>query len=72
LNVAAPLMMQHVLGMGVSYAVVRNLELSLAYSHAFKNKISGPAGLVAENTVITDVTNEVYANVFLAGISKKW
>lgn len=69
LNVAAPLMMQHTLSFGATYAVVKDLEFSFAYSHAFKAKNTGP---FAAGGMVGSVTNEAYANVLLAGITKKW
>lgn len=73
LNVAAPLMMQHTFSVGATYEIVKNLEFALTYSHAFKAKITGqfPAELGGQ-TYYGNVTNEAYANVLMAGISKKW
>ncbi len=74
LNVAAPLMMQHTLSFGGTYAVQKDLEFSLAYSHAFKAKITGPfaAEHPVAGTLTGSVTNEAYANLLVAGITKKW
>lgn len=72
LNVAAPLMMQHTFSVGATYAVVKDLEFSLAYSHAFKAKITGPFASDTVPGLVGSVTNEAYANVLMAGITKKW
>jgi long-chain fatty acid transport protein len=73
LNVAAPLMMQHVLSVGATYSIVKNLEFSFAYSHAFKAKITGPFPVVTQYGVVKgSVTNELSANMISAGGAKKW
>ncbi|MDR2438937.1 MAG: outer membrane protein transport protein [Planctomycetaceae bacterium] len=72
LNVAAPLMMQHVLSMGATYAVVKNLEFSFSYIHAFKAKITGPFPTGNSAAPYGSVTSEVSANMISAGITKKW
>lgn len=71
LNVAAPLMMQHVLSVGATYSIVKNLEFSFAYIHAFKAKITGTFPSPIPYTS-GSVTNEVSANMFSAGVAKKW
>lgn len=75
LNVAAPLMMQHTFSFGATYAIVKDLEFSCAYSHAFKASITGtfPAtDPLTGASIYGNVTNEAYANVLMAGITKKW
>ncbi|MDR0336441.1 MAG: outer membrane protein transport protein [Planctomycetaceae bacterium] len=69
LNVAAPLMMRHVLSMGATYSIIKNLELSLAYMHAFNAKTTGP---FPAGPGVGSVTNEVSGNMISAGIAKKW
>ena len=41
-NVASPLIIQHMLTAGASYAVTDDFVLSLTYLHAFENSIEGP------------------------------
>ncbi|MGL4593799.1 MAG: OmpP1/FadL family transporter [Thermoguttaceae bacterium] len=72
LAVAAPMIGQHVLGMGASYAFARDLELSVAYSHSFLAKVSGYFPTGNPLAPIGNVTNQMSANVFVAGITKKW
>ncbi|GHT45585.1 hypothetical protein FACS189454_05320 [Planctomycetales bacterium] len=67
LNVAAPLMIQHVLSFGFGYTFAKDLELSASYCHAFKSSITGPAMLAPGN-----ITNEVSADTGSIGITKKW
>ncbi|MDR1141101.1 MAG: outer membrane protein transport protein [Planctomycetaceae bacterium] len=69
LNVAAPMMMQHVLSMGATYAIVKNLEFSFAYIHVFEAKVTGPFQTAYGSG---SVTNEVSANMVSAGVAKKW
>jgi long-chain fatty acid transport protein len=72
LNVAAPLMMQHVLSVGATYSVVKDLEFSFAYIHAFKAKVTGPFPTGNSLAPVGSVTNEVSANMISAGVTKKW
>ncbi|MDR0703670.1 MAG: outer membrane protein transport protein [Planctomycetaceae bacterium] len=72
LNVAAPLMMQHVLSVGATYSIVKNLEFSFAYIHAFKAKTTGPFPTGMHGAPLGSVTNEVSANMLSAGVAKKW
>lgn len=71
LNVADPLLMQHTLSFGGTYAVVKDLEFTVAYSHSFEGKESGyfPTG---NDMLVGTVSNSAYANVIMAGITKKW
>ena len=71
LNVADPLLMQHTLSFGATYAVQKNLEFTLAYSHCFKAKETGtfPTPIAGTYGV---VTSSAYANVLMTGITKKW
>jgi long-chain fatty acid transport protein len=70
LNVAAPLIQQHVLGFGATYAVVKDLEVTIASSIAFKSEVSGPFPVAPG--IVGNVTNESSANTILLGIAKKW
>jgi long-chain fatty acid transport protein len=72
-NVASPLILQHSLHMGFSYAFDRTLLLSLAYEHSFENSVSGPmhapSGGDIPNTL---VTNTASADVLGVGVSKRF
>ncbi|MDR1964505.1 MAG: outer membrane protein transport protein [Planctomycetaceae bacterium] len=72
LNVAAPLMMQHTLTMGATYAIIKDLEFSLTYIHVFKAKTTGPFPTGIAAAPVGSVTNEVSANMISAGVAKKW
>ena len=65
LAVSSPMITQHVLSCGFSYAIGRGLEMSFAYSHAFRASLTGPYGPGS-------VTNTLSANSFFTSISKKW
>ena len=65
LCVSAPMITQHVFSCGFSYAFAKNLELSAAYSHAFKAKLTGP---IPGGTV----TNTLSSDAVFAGLTKKW
>jgi long-chain fatty acid transport protein len=65
LCVSAPMITQHVFSCGFSYTFAKDLELSAAYCHAFRAKLSGEmAGMT--------VTNVLSADSLFAGITKKW
>jgi long-chain fatty acid transport protein len=70
LNVAAPMMIQHLVSVGATYAIVKDLEFSFAYTHAFKAAVSGQFHV--EPNIVGNVTNEVSADTFNFGITKKW
>ena len=71
LNVAAPLMGQHTLSCGATFEIMKDLDFSFTYSHVFTAELQGnfdaPIG-----GAIGNVTSEVYADVFMAGITKRW
>ncbi|GHT35380.1 hypothetical protein FACS189427_04520 [Planctomycetales bacterium] len=71
LNVAAPLVVQHVFSFGATYAIVKDLEVSIASSIAFNAETTG--GFPVGQTGITGtVKNEAKANTILLGVAKKW
>jgi long-chain fatty acid transport protein len=41
-NVPSPLILQHIVSVGASYELTRNLIVSLVYLHAFENEVRGP------------------------------
>jgi long-chain fatty acid transport protein len=68
LCVSAPMITQHVLSCGFGYSFAKDLELSVAYSHAVYAKLSGP---VTPGSPVT-ITNTLYGNSLFAGITKRW
>ena len=74
LAISAPMITQHVLSFGMGYAIVKDLELSATYCHAFEAKVSGPfpTGYEPPAPVTGTVTNVISADSFIAGITKKW
>ncbi len=66
-NVSSPLFMQHVLGLGCTVALPKSIDAHLAWTHAFENEKSGPfAGGAGK------VTNTVYADTIMGGVSKRF
>ena len=65
LCISAPMIMQHVLTCGFSYAIVKDFEVSAAYNHVFEASVTGPYGPGT-------VTNTLSADSFFAGVTKKW
>ena len=69
LSISAPMLMQHTLSCGFTYAIVKDLEMSAAYCHVFESSITGPiAGPYGPGTV----TNRLDADSFFTSITKKW
>lgn len=54
-NAASPVIIQHIIGCGFSYRATDDLTLSAAYTHAFKNEVSGtidlPSGTIPGSTI---------------------
>jgi len=72
-NVASPLIIEHVLGVGFSFNLPGNEILSMAYLHAFQNQVSGPiqaAGL--GNIPGTSVTSVLSADALCFGLSVQY
>ena len=70
-NVASPLMMQHVLGLGGSIIMPKDIDLHIAWTHAFHNEVSGSMPSAMGMGTI-HVTNTSYADTILAGVSKRF
>ena len=70
LNVAAPLMGQHTLSLGGTITIAKDLDLSIAYSHVFAAELSG--NFPSPSGTLGSVTNKVYADALVAGITKRW
>ena len=70
-NVASPLMMQHVLGLGCTIALPKSIDAHLAWTHAFQKEESGTFHSPIPGTQ-GKVTNSAYADTIVAGISKRF
>ena len=68
-NVGSPLMMQHVLGLGFTIGLPKDLDAHLAWTHAFQKEESG-LGMSGHGLVT--VTNTAHADSIIAGVSKRF
>ncbi|MGO9111477.1 MAG: OmpP1/FadL family transporter [Thermoguttaceae bacterium] len=69
-NVASPLVIEHVLGVGFSYRMTCNEILSVAYLHGFQNQVSGPIQAPGFGAIPgTSVTSAISADALSAGIT---
>jgi long-chain fatty acid transport protein len=69
-NVASPLVIEHVLGVGFSYRLTCNEILSVAYLHGFQNEVSGPIQAPGLGAIPgTSVTSAISADALSAGIA---
>jgi len=67
-NIASPLIIQHTVHTGLSFAFADNWMASLAYAHCFQNEVSGTRyGLAAET-----LTTRASADVVSLGFSKRF
>ncbi|HRA89311.1 MAG TPA: outer membrane protein transport protein [Planctomycetaceae bacterium] len=66
-NVASPLIIQHQLSAGASYQLTKSLVLSAAWTHGFKNSISGPVVLPTGPLAGTSLTSSAYVDSFVFG-----
>jgi long-chain fatty acid transport protein len=66
-NVAAPLFMQHIMGLGVTYTFLKDFDVMVTWTHAFEAKVTGqdPGGQVS-------VTNKVRADSLSFGLTKRF
>lgn len=72
-NVGSPLINQHLLGMGLSYEVVRNTLVSLAYIHAFENSVEGPISRPGIGQIPTSyVENQMAANAIALALTLRY
>ena len=71
-NVASPLIVQHVLYLGASYDVSDNWTFSVAYMHAFENRVSGPICTGLGPIPGTSVTSIASADVINAGLTARF
>ena len=75
LCVSSPMVTQHVFSCGFTHTFARNLEMSVAYAHAFKAKLSGD--LLEPNNSGTlvkagTVTSTLSSDALFMGLTKKW
>ncbi|QDT13390.1 OmpP1/FadL family transporter [Stieleria marina] len=71
-NVASPLIYQHLLSVGASYNLCRDVSINTAYSHYFENTREGPIVSPASGPVAgTSVTNRLSADVFSFGVTMR-
>ncbi len=69
-NVASPLIIEHVLGTGLSYRLTCNEIVSVAYLHGFQNEVSGPIQAPGLGAIPgTSVTSNISADAVAAGLT---
>ena len=68
-NVASPLFMQHVLGLGCTVTLPKSIDAHLAWTHAFQNEKTGTFESLYGQGV---VTNTSFADTLLAGVTKRF
>lgn len=69
-NVASPLIIQHIVSVGLSYHFTGNVLGSLAYIHGFENESSGPLQLPGIGPLAgTSVRSRVSADAIAAGVT---
>jgi len=72
-NVISPNILMHTVSCGLSYRIVTNCDVSLAYLHAFENSISGPWALPVIGALAgTSVSSKVSADAIIAGLTVKF
>jgi long-chain fatty acid transport protein len=77
-NVFAPAIVQHHLTAGAGFNITPDLELNVAYFHAFQNEASGPfisaGGQIPRNQAIpgTKVTNQLSEDSFSAQVAYRF
>ncbi len=68
-NIGSPLFYEHMLSVGGSYSLCRDVAINLAYSHYFENSRQGAIVSPADGPVPgTSVTNRLSANLFSFGV----
>lgn len=72
-NVISPNILMHTISCGLSYRLTSNLNVSLAYLHAFENSITGALAVPGIGPLLgTSVTSKVAADAFIAGLTIKF
>lgn len=72
-NVISPNILMHTISCGMSYRFAPNVDLSLAYLHAFENSISGAFNLPGIGALAgTSVTSKVAADAIIGGLTVKF
>ena len=67
LNVSSPMFMQHVMAFGCTLTLPKSIDTHLAWTHAFNNTKTGSFANGAGT-----VTNSVYADTIVCGLSKRF
>lgn len=68
-NTASPLITQHLLSMGSSYRLNCNCMVSLSYTHAFENSVTGPIVTPFGPVPGSSVTNSTSADLLYMGVT---
>ncbi len=72
-NVISPNILMHTISCGLSYRLTSNLDVSLAYLHAFENSISGALYAPLFGPLAgTSVTSRVAADALIGGLTVKF
>ena len=71
-NIASPLITQHVLSVGTSYRYNRNCMVSVSYSHAFRNSVTGPIETPAGAIPGSSVTDSTSADLLFTDVSVRF
>ena len=71
-NVASPLIVQHALHLGASYAMADGFILSIAYTHCFENSVTGPLFGASGPIPGSWVTSTASANALSVGATKRF
>ena len=71
-NTASPLVIQHCMTVGASYAIEMNWMLTAAYSYCPEGSVTGPVVNHVGQIPGSWVKNSAYAHAFQAGISKRF
>jgi len=72
-NVASPLVFEHVLGIGASFELAKNMLVSLTYLHGFENSVEGPIVQPGIGAIPgTSVKDEAEAEAIVAGLSVRY
>lgn len=71
-NVASPLVIKDVVGIGTSYQLLSDLSLSITYLHGFHNSVSGPIETPAGQAPDTSVKNSTSAHAIAVALTQRF
>lgn len=71
-NVASPLVIQNMLSAGATYEVTKDFSLSLAYTHAFENSVSGPIVTAGGPVPFSRMTSTASIDMLTVGATVKF